>query len=287
MRSRKRQVSRRRRVAGWLGLVLVAWVFAQVVYFVVIRGGRGPAAVTGDLALVRSERPGLRVLFVGNSLTSTYAMPAMVSELAAGAPGGRAIFAVVYWRGGSTLDEAARDSRLVDLLEHGRWDYVVLQEQSQIPARPDLRAELMLPAAAKLDGMAKQAGAETVLFMTWAREHGDPDAVPGDTHVAMQARLDEGYLEARAMLDASVAPVGQAWATAMQRQPGLRLWLPDGYHPARAGAYLGACVFYGLLARRDPARSRYTGGLDPAQARWLQGIARESLGRLDGPASFP
>ena len=61
--------------------------------------------------------------------------------------------------------------------------------------------------------------------------------------------------------------------------------LPDGYHPSRAGAYLTACVFYGLLARRDPAESRYTGGLDPAQARWLQGIARESLGRLYGLAS--
>ena len=96
----------------------------------------------------------------------------------------------------------------MDLLEHERWDYVVLQEQSQIPARPDLRAELMLPAAAKLDVMARQAGAETVLFMTWAREHGDPDAVRGDTYAAMQARLDEGYLEASAMLDASVPPVG-------------------------------------------------------------------------------
>ena len=192
----------------------------------------------------------------------------------------------MYWRGGSTLAQAARDSRLVELLENERWDYVVLQEQSQIPARPDLRAELMLPAAAKLDVLAKQAGARTVLFMTWGREHGDPGAVPGDTYAAMQARLDEGYLEARAMLGASVAPVGHAWATVMQRQPGLRLWLRDGCHPSRAGAYLHGMRLLRPAHAARSAESRYTGGLDPAQARWLQGIARESLGRLHGPALF-
>jgi hypothetical protein len=211
-------------------------------------------------------------------------MPTMVQRLAAGAPGGNPIFAVLYWRGGSTLAEAAGDGRLVELLEHQRWDYVVLQEQSQIPARPGDRDELMFPAAAKLAGMAERAGAHTVLFMTWGREHGDPDAFPGDTYAAMQARLDEGYLEASSRLDATVSPVGRAWATAMRRQPGLRLWAPDGYHPTAAGSYLAACVFYGLLARRDPARSGYTGALDPAQARWLQGIAGESVRRQSAEA---
>lgn len=277
MRSSKRQISRRRRVAGWVGLVLAAWVFAQTCYVLLMRSGRGPASITGDLALVRSDRPGLRVLFVGNSLTAAYGMPAMVEQLAAGAPGGRAIFTVLYWRGGSTLADAARDSRLAELLANDRLDYVVLQEQSQIPARPDLRDELMLPAAARLDGMAEHAGARTVLFMTWARQHGDPDAVPGDTYAAMQARLDEGYIAASSMLDASLSPVGRAWAIAMRRQPGLQLWAPDGYHPTQAGSYLTACVFYALLTRRDPAASDYTGGLDVGLARRLQRTARESV----------
>ena len=238
--------------------------------------------ITGDLTLFRGERPGLRVLFVGNSLTAAYGMPGMVERLAAGAPGGRAIFTVLYWRGGSTLADAARDSRLAELLAHERLDYVVLQEQGQIPARPDLRDELMLPAAATLDGMAEHAGARTVLFMTWARRHGDPDAFPGDTYAAMQVRLDEGYIAVSSMLDASLSPVGRAWAIAMQWQPGLRLLAPDGYHPTQAGSYLTACVFYALLTRRDPAASGYTGGLDRGPARWLQRIARESVRQLYG-----
>lgn len=235
------------------------------------------ATITGNLTLIRSDRPGLRVLFVGNSLTAAYGMPAMVERLAAGAPDGGAIFTILYWRGGSTLADATRDSLLADLLAHERLDYVVLQEQSQIPARPEFRDERMLPAAARLDGWAKYAGARTVLFMTWARRHGDPDAVPGDTYAAMQGRLDDGYIVAGSLLDAALAPVGRAWATAMRREPGLELWAPDGYHPTRAGSYLTACVFYALLTRRDPSASRYTGGLDRGAARRLQRIAHESL----------
>ena len=93
----------------------------------------------------------------------------------------------------------------------------------------------------------------------------------------MQTRLDEGYLQASAMLGARVAPVGRAWATAMRRRPSIRLWGADGYHPTREGSFLTASVFYALLAQRDPAASVYTAGLDPAAARFLQRVARESV----------
>jgi hypothetical protein len=272
-------VSLLRHVAGAIGLVLAIWTFASVCYVVLVLNDRGPAAITGSLDLVRSERPGERVLFVGNSLTAAHGMPEMVEKLAAGSPRANAILTVTYWRGGGTLAEAADDDRLKELLRSEPWDHVVLQEQSQIPARPELRQELMLPAAATLAGMAQDAGARTMLFMTWGREHGDPDAVPGDTYAAMQARVDEGYGAAASLIDAEVAPVGHAWATVIRNWPELRLWAPDGYHPSQAGTYLTACVFYALLAGADARESSYTGGLDPEIARGLQRIARDSVRR--------
>jgi hypothetical protein len=38
--------------------------------------------VDGDLALAKSDKPGLRVLFVGNSFTYYHSMPELVHELA-------------------------------------------------------------------------------------------------------------------------------------------------------------------------------------------------------------
>jgi hypothetical protein len=70
-----------------------------------------------------------------------------------------------------------------------------------------------------------------------------------------------------------MAPVGNAWYAAYVERPGLNLWDRDGRHPNRAGSYLAAYVFYGHLTGRDPAGSRFTAGLDPADARFLQTLA--------------
>jgi hypothetical protein len=41
-------------------------------------------------------------------------------------------------------------------------------------------------------------------------------------------------------------------------------------------------VFYALLLHRDPSRSRFTAGLDPAEAKWLQRIAENAVRRTYG-----
>src|SRR5207247_2629939 len=105
------------RVAGCVIGGLLLGVAIKVLFF-------APDPISGDLAQVRSDRPGLRVLFVGNSFIARNAMPRLVTKLAAGDPKGRPIFAVQYARGGSTLQTAARDSRLTKLIDGERWDDV-------------------------------------------------------------------------------------------------------------------------------------------------------------------
>jgi hypothetical protein len=254
--------------AVWAGLLLGLVGYAALF---------PPDPISGDLELVRSDRPGQRVLFVGNSFTAKNSMITMVRKLADGDPGARRIFAVEYAPGGSTLQKAVRDIRLTNLFKRERWNDIVLQEQSQIPSRPSVREAHMFPAATTLDTRAKRAGARTILFMTWGYEDGHQDAVPGDTYQAMQARVEQGYLELSSRLNALVSPVGLAWAESVGRWPGLDLWAGDGRHPNKKGSYLTACVFYALLSHRDPTSSRFTAGLDPAVARWLQQVARYSV----------
>jgi hypothetical protein len=61
----------------------------------IIRSPFFPSA-EGDLALAKSDRPGLRVLFFGNSFTYYNEMPAMVHELAAQDHGARPLYSVEY-----------------------------------------------------------------------------------------------------------------------------------------------------------------------------------------------
>jgi hypothetical protein len=268
-RARKQRPMRSPRArAIRLSAVGLAWLAICLVgYFVFLV--RDP--LSGDLDLVRSDRPGVRVLFVGNSLTYYNGMTGMVRDLAKGDRGAPAIFAVQYARPGATLDDALDDHRLRELIADERWQSVVLQENSHITSRPsDVKAR-MLPAAAGLQGITRARRAQTVLFETWGYEHG----LPGydDSYGWMQRRVTWGYRTVAGRLPAVLAPVGEAWRDAVRRRPGIDLWKGDGRHPSRSGSYLAACVFYAILTLRDSADSTFTAGLDPAEARWLARIA--------------
>lgn len=205
----------------------------------------GPSA-TGDLALVRSKQPGVRVLFVGNSLTYYNEMPSMVRSLSALDPGGQELLVVQYTAPGWRLSSASADRGLLKLLGEVRWDEVVLQERSDESA----------PFFDALSARASAVGARTVIF----------DLGRGGAG---------GYRQEARRLGARLAPVWDAWMTALERRPGLDLYGWDGHHPSRAGSFLMACVFYAVLTGRDPTGNAYTAGLESTDARFLQQIARE------------
>jgi hypothetical protein len=216
----------------------------------------------------------LRVLFVGNSFTFENSLPTLVHDLAAADPGATPIFAVEYAAGGWSLQQANKDDGLDKLLREVHWDAVVLQEKSWVLSFPEeqWRRETY-PSARRLHEKISAAGARTVLFMTWGYVLGDRWHEPHDTYAAMQARLADGYTKLGRDLGVQVAPAGLAWAEALRREPSLDLWADDGKHPGRLGSYLAACVFYAMLSGRDPARSRFTAGIGPGQARLLRQVA--------------
>ncbi|MDQ3865458.1 MAG: hypothetical protein M3304_01320 [Actinomycetota bacterium] len=270
---RRRVVRAAARVsAGLLALVGVYVVFVQLD---VIRSPLDPI-VRGDLELARSTDEGIRVLFVGNSFTYRNEMPALVQQLAAADEDAARIIAVEYVASNWSLRAASEDDGLARVVREVRWDVVVLQERSYLPAlAPEARAVEMDPFAYALRSQIERAGAETMLFMAWGYENGDDSAVPGDTFTAMQERVAYGYRELGRNLDARVAPVGLAWAEALRRAPGVDLWADDGRHPSRRGSYLAACVFYAFLTEQSPVGNAFTGGLDRAEAAFLQRVAAD------------
>jgi hypothetical protein len=260
------------RALGRLGILvaLLVLLYVDLAQSGVIRSPFFPIT-RGDIELARSDKPGLRVLFIGNSFTFYNSMPHMVHELAAADPGGRPVFAVERTRMSWDLSGATDDPGLVDLLDDVPWDAVVLQERSWVLSYPaGIRAAY--PFASRLSREIERTGALPVLFMTWGYEHGE---YGGDTYEAMQGRLEDGYDGLAATLGTPVARVGAAWAAAVYERPGLELWAGDGRHPNRAGSYLAACVFYRMLSGRDAEGSGFTAGLETGDARFLQRIADE------------
>jgi hypothetical protein len=281
-----------RRLIGLATCAIVGIAFGVSVYVALVGAGlaRNPfdPVPHGDLALARSTRPGLRVLFVGNSFTFRNALAAMVHDLAVSDRGGPQLYAVEYAAPGWTLADAAASRGLRDLLRSAHWDVVVLQEQSQLLSFP--RAEWQretYPFARALKERIAGDGAHILLFMTWGYRLGDRHNYPDDSFLAMQERLTQGYAELGAELPASIAPVGLAWAEALRRRPELDLWDSDGRHPNVAGSYLAACVFYEILTGRDPSRSGFIADLEPGEAHFLQRIAIGIAKGEGRPAAIP
>jgi hypothetical protein len=216
----------------------------------------------------------LRVLFVGNSYTYVNDLPGMLAVIAGSA--GHLVETRTVARGGATLADAVDRPETADAIATTRWDVVVLQEQSEIPAAVGAREAQMYPATRRLARQIEASAATPLLFDTWAHRDGWPEAgLP--TYERMQREVDRGYLAIAHELGIAVAPVGAAWLEARTDAPGMNLWQGDGSHPNERGTYLAACVFYAALFHESPVGSTFDGGLSDQDAQVLQRIAATTV----------
>jgi hypothetical protein len=222
-----------------------------------------------------------RVLFIGNSYTYTNDLPGMFAQLAKG--GGHQVETGMAATAGWKLSNHAGSTDTISQITSSKWDYVVLQEQSEIPAITQSRLTVMYPAARVLVRQIKGTGATPIFFLTWAYRDGLP-ANGFQDYQTMQFQIDIGYLEIAQELSAPVAPVGYAWLLAKGQNSTLDLWQADGSHPTRQGTYLAACVFYASIFRQSPEGLTYLGGQSKDTAMFLQKIAGTSV--LDNPAQW-
>lgn len=214
-----------------------------------------------------------RVLFIGNSYTNTANIPTVFAELAASG-GHKAEVGIGADKGGS-FAAYAQSVAVRETMQSSKWDFVVLQEQSQLPSNASLRPSTMYPPARELVRQIRSIGATPVFFQTSGNRNGWPEnGLPG--YENMQLEIIQGYSEIAQELQVPVAPLGYAWSVAMKNIPQLNPWMDDR-HPNEQGAYLAACIFYATLFRESPEGVRYTANLPKYLAKKLQIIAADAV----------
>lgn len=222
-----------------------------------------------------------RVLFIGNSYTFTNDLPGMFTKLAHA--GGHLVETGMAAQGGWTLADHVNSPTTLNQITSSRWKYVVLQEQSEIPAIQQSRSTIMYPAARVLAGQIEGTNATPIFFLTWAHRDGWPDYGFQD-YQTMQLQIDSGYLGIAQELSVPLAPVGYAWLLATGQNSQMDLWQADGSHPTEQGTYLAACVFYAVIFRQSPQGLSYQAGLSNETATFMQQIAATTV--LDNPAQW-
>jgi hypothetical protein len=114
------------------------------------------------------------VLFLGNSYTGVNNLPLLTYNLALSL--GDTINYDSNTPGGYTYQGHSTNATSLAKIAQGNWDFVVLQEQSQMPSFPPSQvATEVYPYAQILVDSIKLANAcaEPLFYMTWGRKNGD------------------------------------------------------------------------------------------------------------------
>jgi uncharacterized protein DUF4886 len=220
-------------------------------------------------AAIAAPKP-LRVLFVGNSYTFVNDLPRLVAEMSRAVKLDRPIETDSVVEGGATLKQLFDAGKALAAIRSGKFDAVVLQEQSQLPI---LDRKSFHESVRKFHAEIEQAKAKTVLYVTWARQNAPKT----------QSDLTEAYATIAKELGATLAPVGPAFERALADRPKISLFDSDGSHPSEAGSYLAACVFVEVLAgkppkgapARIPAKGQAVVDVDAHDAESLQRAAHD------------
>jgi len=206
-----------------------------------------------------------RILFLGNSYTYYNDLPSQVAAVAAAA--GYKADVSSNSHGGWSLSNHRSGS--LDLATTGKWDVVVLQDQSQRPSFPkNWVYGNVLPDAAALVTAIRNSNPCTVpvFFLTWGKRDGDSQNCANDNYFCsfegIQERLTESYMTfAYSTQPARVAPVGEAWMRYAARQ---NLFVGDGSHPSRQGTYLAALTLFETIWGETSVGNKFTPEMDSA-----------------------
>lgn len=201
--------------------------------------GFGPVAGCGGGDSLGPRLQGeIRVLFVGNSLTSTNNLPGLVKVLAE-SDGTHRITVRAITKPDYGLEDHWNEGQVQPLINSGDWDVVVLQQgPSATEGRPSL-----IEYSRRFADLGRATGTRVALYMVWpaASRSFDFDDVSLSHRLAAEG--------AGGML----FPAGEAWRAAWRVDPSIALYGPDGFHPSPTGTYLAALVMVQLLTDRPAA----------------------------------
>jgi PKD repeat protein len=216
-----------------------------------------------------------RVLFLGNSYTGVNNLPLLIKNIALST--NDTLIVDSNTPGGYTLQGHSTNTTSQSKLMAGNWDFVVLQEQSQLPSFPDEQVEVeVFPYAKFLDSVINQYSpcAETVFYRTWGRKNGDASNCstwsPVCTYNGMDSLLHLRYLQMATDNKALLSPVGVVWKYLRTMHPEIELYATDGSHPSAAGSFAAACSFYSVILRKNPVAITYNFGLTDTVARKIK-----------------
>ena len=249
------------------------------------------------------------ILMMGNSYTSANSLDSLVDGVMNAASNPANVTSLTG--GGMRLSQHSSNVGTAghqwnNTLNNGAWNWVVLQDQSQIPGFPRSQQEWIdsKNGAVQLAQTIDDKGADSVLMMTWGRRDGDSmNTQRFPDFSTMQDELEAGYLDYRDNMssngDVWIAPVGLAFEYIHDKivadggtptnsgNTFYNLYSGDGSHPSLSGSYLAAVVIYATITGDDPVGLSHSTSLSNSLVLELQQAASATVFNETSHLDYP
>lgn len=222
----------------------------------------------------------IRVLMVGNSLTYC-ARNRTISDLEKMAKKAERKISIKWLAyNNEKLENWANPrhkngKRLYKEIKNGKWDCIVLQEQTDASVK-----QSFIKASKKLAAYIRKTNPKTQMIYncTWAYKKGKKISGKWYSFSKMQKIMNRNYQTAARQTGGRVCRSGEAFLKYRESKGKKKnLYLKDNNHASRYGWYLNACCLYSSIFGKSPVESRYYGGIEKNLAVKLQRIAASQM----------
>ena len=217
----------------------------------------------------------LKVLCIGNSFTYYCGTPAMLKEIAWSE--GHFVDISASLKGGWTMAKHLSLETTDDMIAEGGWDYMLLQDQSLVPAKVGRDPKGMAQQIREMEAVAVKVRTlspecKAVVENTWAYWKYDFGSFKSLDDFDKNGKKGAKIL-AKAVGNAEVSPIGQAFRIVRAERPDINLYHTDKHHQSVLGSYLKSCVNYLVLYGEPFGASASDCLLDPETAAYLRSVA--------------
>ena len=242
-----------------------------------------PAAEDDEWSALRkkAESTGIKVLFVGDSLTYYNDMPAIFKALCNAA--GKKVTVSSQTKGGTGIamyrEDAALWQTVSNRITSEKWDIVIFQPNRNQPVMPEhfpYYPWKEYAAAKDVVELIKSVGAIPLQYSSlgvnkgYVTREGITKRMTRLEHTSLITAYNAAVSE---MLGTRAVYVGPTFNKVIEENPGYNLYHTDNSHPSPMGSYLIAADFYTVIFGTSPADIDYTNGLDAQVAATLRAAA--------------
>ena len=214
-------------------------------------------------ALANTENPQTyNLLFVGNSLTYTNNLPALVKQVAL-ARGINVTTKMLAKPNYAIVDHWA-DGRVQELIKTKNYDYVIIQQGPS--SQPD-GYNMLVNGGRFYRDLTQEHGAKLAYFMVWpARQYYHTfDGVIANYTAGAQAN------------DAILLPVGQIWKNHFDQTGDFSYYSSDQFHPSKIGSEVAATIIVETL---------FQGQNQNLRQAWITGTGEITDNQINIPSAY-